>query len=124
MNHDQPTVDENIESSTLEWGPELGKMSWDEAQAKIEELNKNLVEGEKPWRLPESDEIAGGFNFEKRKVVPTDFKDEYYFTFHPPTQRDPKYNYGAPDDYAAVDMSDGARISVLTSSRCYVRLVR
>jgi hypothetical protein len=44
---------ENLEEGlSLEWGPELGKMSWYKAQEKVVELNKTLKEGEKSWRLP------------------------------------------------------------------------
>lgn len=49
---------ENIEGGiSFEWGPELGKMKWDEAQKKIESFNKTLKEGEKPWRLPTKEEL-------------------------------------------------------------------
>jgi len=48
---------ENVEALKLEWGPELGKMNWNDAQVKIKELNSKLAEGEKPWRLPTRKEL-------------------------------------------------------------------
>jgi hypothetical protein len=58
---DVPIPDaESIESSKIEWGPELGEMSWNVAQEKIAELNSKLVEGEKPWRLPTKNELIDG----------------------------------------------------------------
>jgi hypothetical protein len=78
---------ENIESSKLEWGPDLGEMSWDDAQTKIAELNKGLAEGEKPWRLPTKDELVA--RFEKTNSTPTD--EKYYWSST--TQPDNKDNY-------------------------------
>ena len=86
MNHDQPIADENIESSKLEWGPELGQMSWDNAQTKIAELNSGLAEGEKPWRLPTADE----FKVEHGKNDSIVFQKGHYLT----SIQHPKYNYG------------------------------
>jgi len=48
---------ESIETQKLEWGPELGQMSWDKAIKEIEQLNNNLKDGEKPWRLPTTKEL-------------------------------------------------------------------
>lgn len=59
---------ENIEAAPkLEWGPEFGGMSWDEVKTKITELNTNLTEGEKAWRLPTSNELLSKF----KKIGPT-----------------------------------------------------
>lgn len=52
----------------LEWGQELGNISWNDAQEKIEELNSNLKEGEKEWRLPTAGELFR--EFEKHKIKP------------------------------------------------------
>lgn len=53
---------ENIEVvPKLEWGPELGKISPDAAQTKIDELNSALEEGEKTWRLPTDDELLAKY---------------------------------------------------------------
>jgi hypothetical protein len=83
-----PTPDaENIEVSKLEWGPELGKMLYDDGQAKIAELNTKLTEGEKAWRLPTKDELVA--RFEKTNSTPTD--EKYYWSST--TRPDNKDNY-------------------------------
>jgi len=69
---------ESIESSKLEWGPELGQMSWNTAQSKIEKLNKDLKKGEKPWRLPTKDELVAEFN--KAGGTPAGFQRDYYWS--------------------------------------------
>ena len=62
INNDVPTPDiENVESLKLEWGPDLGIITWDDAQEKIAELNSKLTEGEKPWRLPTTNELVAQF---------------------------------------------------------------
>ena len=64
---------ENVEGGlSFEWGPELGDMSWSDAQEKIAELNKTLKEGEKLWRLPtkeEWEEVLKPFNEAQEKDV-------------------------------------------------------
>jgi len=57
---DVPAAEAKAEGQKLEWGPELGQMSWNEAQIKIDELNLNLIKGEKRWRLPIMDDILSG----------------------------------------------------------------
>jgi hypothetical protein len=46
-----------IRGQKLEVGPNLGEMSWNEIPAKLEELNKTLKPGEKPWRVLTADEF-------------------------------------------------------------------
>jgi len=76
---DVPTPNaENIESSKLEWGPELGQMSWNDAQEKITELNAKLAEGEKPWRLPTKDELET--KFKKGGPSITGFQKDFYWS--------------------------------------------
>jgi hypothetical protein len=57
---ENPEVKEELENSEIklsfEWGPELGRMSWNDTQEKIAELNETLGEGERPWRLPTKEE--------------------------------------------------------------------
>jgi len=69
----EPKLPENIEGDlSFEWGPELGRMSWDEAQEKITELNNSLKEGEESWRLPakeEWDQVLKPFTVAKGKGV-------------------------------------------------------
>ena len=66
------------EASKLEWGPELGQISWDDAQEKIVELNAKLAEGEKPWRLPTKDELVA--EFEKTGSTPIGFQSGSYWS--------------------------------------------
>ncbi len=48
----------NQESLKSEWGIDIDtRINWDDAIRIIEELNTNLPEGEKPWRLPTSEEL-------------------------------------------------------------------
>lgn len=74
---------ESVESSKLEWGPELGQMSWNNAQTKIDNLNKKLGKGEKPWRLPTKDELVAEFS--KTDSTPAGFQSGCYWsgTTHP-----------------------------------------
>jgi len=69
---------ETIEKPKLEWGPELGEMSWNDAQKKVEELNESLAEGEKKWRLPTKDELAT--EFRKTNSIPTGFQSSHYWS--------------------------------------------
>jgi hypothetical protein len=46
-----------INGQTLELGPTLGEMTWDEIPSKLEEINKTLKPGEKPWRVPTKEEF-------------------------------------------------------------------
>ncbi|MEI7513453.1 MAG: hypothetical protein WCJ74_02425 [bacterium] len=48
---------ESKEDAVLVWGEDFGKMSWKEAWNKLEELNKDVKEGEKPWRFPTANEL-------------------------------------------------------------------
>ena len=66
---------ESIESSKLEWGPDLGTMSWRQAKVEIKKLNKGLKWGEKKWRLPEKDELVAVF--EKKRSALADFNDRF-----------------------------------------------
>ena len=71
-------IQENIEKPKIEWGPELGRMSWDRAQIEITELNSGLKDGEKPWRLPTKDELLAEFN--KTNSMPEGFGGGYYLS--------------------------------------------
>lgn len=76
---DVPQKDsENIESSKLEWGPELGAMSWNKAKTEIDNLNKKLGEDEKPWRLPTKDELLVKCN--KTGSPPPGFQSDFYWS--------------------------------------------
>jgi formylglycine-generating enzyme required for sulfatase activity len=60
---DMSTINaENIEASKLEWGSELPKMTWAEAQNKIAELNAGLSERENRWRMPTQSEFEKALN--------------------------------------------------------------
>jgi hypothetical protein len=69
---------ENVDISKLEWGIDLGRISWNDAQAKIAELNKNLAEEEKLWRLPTRYELVA--EFKKTGSTPAGFEDRYYWS--------------------------------------------
>jgi hypothetical protein len=75
--NDIPTSDvESIESSKLEWGPTIGSMDWRDTQIYIEELNRNLAEGEKPWRLPTKDELVE----ESKNFISVGLYSNYYWS--------------------------------------------
>jgi len=61
MGIDQPKVEENIEGSKLEWGPEFGPCSWDEARDYLAELNVRLT-GKEQWRMPSKEDLLNAFN--------------------------------------------------------------
>jgi len=54
---DVPVAEAKAEGQKLEWGPDLGEMSWNDTQERIKQLNTNLAEGEKLWRLPTHEEL-------------------------------------------------------------------
>ncbi len=113
---------EGIEESKLEWGPELGRMSLDDAQAKIVELNARLVEGEKPWRLPTAEELEAEFN--KTGKTPAGFESDYYWsgtTIPFDSRLDSLDNKG---DTYIVDMNIGDVDRDNNMVNYYVRLVR
>jgi hypothetical protein len=58
---DVPVAEVKAEGQKLEWGPELGRMSWYDAKNKIAELNAVLSEGDKSWRLPTKVELIAEF---------------------------------------------------------------
>ena len=76
--NDVAAAEAKAEGQKLEWGPELGKMSWNDAQVKIAELNAGLAEGEKPWRLPTKDELVAEFN--KTRSTPAGLQRESYWS--------------------------------------------
>ncbi|MEI6191447.1 MAG: DUF1566 domain-containing protein [bacterium] len=71
---DVPVAEAKAEGQKLEWGPDLGRMSWNEVQVKITDLNSKLAEGEKNWRLPTRDELCNMFDmFDKTGSTPAGF---------------------------------------------------
>jgi polyhydroxyalkanoate synthesis regulator phasin len=56
-NKEKGTITIEINGQTMELGPELGEMSWDEIPARLEELNKTLKPGEKLWGIPTKEEF-------------------------------------------------------------------
>ncbi len=50
--------------TAIEWAVEMGAMTWTEVEEKLEELNSQLKEGEKSWRLPTKSELAEAFSGE------------------------------------------------------------
>ena len=77
VTQDVPAAEAKAEGQKLEWGPDLGQMSWNDTQAKINELNKGLVEGEKKWRLPTKDELVA--EFDKTHSTPVGFEGGPYW---------------------------------------------
>ena len=49
---DVSETETKAEGQKLEWGPELGKMTWKEAKIKLLNLNVVLTPGSKLWRFP------------------------------------------------------------------------
>jgi formylglycine-generating enzyme required for sulfatase activity len=71
---------ENIEATPkIEWGPDLGLMSWNDTQEKVAELNANLSEGEKAWRLPTSTELRKALSDQFRDEKRNDFRESTYY---------------------------------------------
>lgn len=75
---DVPVAEAKAEGQGLEWGPDLGRMSWYDVQTKIAELNASLAEGEKSWRLPTKYELVA--EFDKAGKTPTGFQSDYYLS--------------------------------------------
>ena len=115
---------ENIEKAeSLEWGPELGRMSYKDALVKITELNLKLRKGESLWRLPTADELMAAFSKASGFSHPLNagFKgDNYWSRTSDPTD----------DDFAYV-ITDGGVSEPRSYEKAYdgeynsfVRLVR
>jgi hypothetical protein len=84
MSQEMKQGTDSIETSKLEWGPELGQMSWGSTLIKIEEINKSLAKGETPWRLPTIDELL--LEFKKNNSAPSGFDSSCIYwsgTTHP-----------------------------------------
>ena len=107
---------ETIEKPKLEWGPDLGQMSWNEAQVKIAELNANLAEGEKPWRLPTVEELET--EFKKTNSTPFGFRPDAYWSGDSVPDHD---DYAEYVEMKGINFVD---INHKTATRVSVRLVR
>jgi hypothetical protein len=57
----------------LEWGPDEGRMTWDEAVA----FAKAKGDG---WRLPSVPELVAQFDYDKGKPKSEDWKREWYWS--------------------------------------------
>ncbi|MFA7252757.1 MAG: DUF1566 domain-containing protein [Candidatus Paceibacterota bacterium] len=81
---DKAPQNESVEGPKLEWGADLGQMSWNDALKKITELNATLPEGEKPWRLPTEKELCDEFDYDEfrktRSSSAVGFQDNYYWS--------------------------------------------
>ena len=114
--NDVPAAEAKAEGQSLEWGPDLGKMSYLDALKKIEELNGSLADGEKPWRLPTKDELVDEFN--KIKSIPRGFREGYYWSNE---TTEPEYS----DTVVIVNMGSGhIHLNVKHASNTFVRCVR
>lgn len=109
------------ETSKLEWGVELGKMSWDSAQAKIKELNAKLPKGsEKRWKLPTKDQLMDEFS---KNPDPKGFKGDRYWTGQQDYKRGSRYT---PNYYYYVRKNPSGGLEgfgSLDSGECYARPV-
>lgn len=88
---------ENVEASKIEWGPELGQMSWYDAHNEIIRLNNSDHEKRRLyWRLPTVMELREKFT--KTDPVSEGFSPGDYWSGticklpHPP-YRDDNYSY-------------------------------
>ena len=85
---DVPEAEVKAEGQKLEWGPELGGMSWDDAWKKVVELNNGLLEREKKWRVPFSSELVA--EFRKNNSTPVGFSPVNYWA----AEMDPNQDVG------------------------------
>jgi hypothetical protein len=46
-----------INGTKVELGPTLERIAWNDIQSKLDEINKSLKQGEKPWRVPAKEEF-------------------------------------------------------------------
>jgi hypothetical protein len=117
---DVPTPNaENIESSKLEWGADLGEMSWYTGEEEIAKLNGNLSEEEKKWRFPTVEELQA--EFKKTNSKPAGFESENYWS----GATDPDDSNGVGSDAYIVVMYKGDLISGVKSNEdARVRPVR
>jgi len=76
--NDVPAAEIKAEGAKLEWGQDLGQMSWNQAQEKSKELNSKLSKEEKKWRLPNLDELAAKLN--ETGSTPDGFQPHSYWT--------------------------------------------
>jgi hypothetical protein len=62
---DKPAAEAKAEGHKLEWKTNFYdkfEMTWYGVEEKIADLNEDLKEGERPWRLPTKDELIAKFN--------------------------------------------------------------
>ena len=83
---DVPEAETKVEGQKLEWGPELGKMSWGQAKMELLNLNVVLTPGSKLWRLPTRAE-AGISPLPENGLLASNFGIGIYFY-----EEDQKFN--------------------------------
>ena len=96
---DVPVAETKAEELKLEWGPELGNMTWNGCVNVIDMLNKSLSKGVKPWRLPTKDELIA--EYKKTNSTPAGFQSDYYWS------SDTYPNSGNGNDAYIVGMKKG-----------------
>lgn len=57
-NEEVPVAEAKAEGQNLEWGQDFAPMTFIDVEEKLKELNDNLLEGERVWRLPTKDELV------------------------------------------------------------------
>jgi len=110
---------ENVKSSGLEWAPEQwnSTVSLVHIKERIMELNKNLKEGEKPWRLPTKAELLA--EFKKTPSTLVNFMETYYWTSDAnPINMDEMYVI-APLNGGFVSTADTGNVNIARA--CLVR---
>ena len=117
---DVPVAEAKAEEYKIEWGLELGDMSWNDAQARIVELNTRLTEEEKQWRLPTRDELLA--KFKETNSTPAGFESEYYWSGTTSNQ----FDYANVIDMSdrSQKMNDGVGVRNKGDAGTRVRLVR
>jgi hypothetical protein len=112
-----PAAEVKAEGQKLEWGPELGEMSWNDLQTKISELNVGIVDKRKQWRLPNYTDFR--FQFENTGSTSADFVKDMHWTSQGGSQHDfIVHIFGMHNGY-------GDLVDIKTSEQRYhVRLVR
>jgi len=98
----QHKTERSKEAEKLEWGPEFGEMSWNDAWDKTNALNAGLEKGEKRWRLPHQSELLAEFG--RTKSTPSGFEAYGYWSGN---QDYTKGSVHSPNHYYYVSMNTG-----------------
>lgn len=126
------------EDLSFELGQELGQMSWLNAQEKIAELNKDLKEGDKSWKIPtieEWNEIfrpfaeakAKGASEEEKVQILKDIRQGYGLqegVYWSSTERQPGSNLFVDTIYGTVAEHVDMSMDLTQFDNSFVRCIR